>query len=70
MDISVGDVVMVGSRIGLPNQKATVVDIIPSNEYRHAMYRVRFNPTLPPDTPTLTPNPDEMWIDAPLVWKI
>jgi len=59
--INVGDTVMVGSRIGIPTQKAIVVKIIPANEYGDAMYRVRF----PADENNT--NPVEFWIDAPLV---
>ncbi len=60
--INVGDTVMVGSRIGIPTQKAVVVKIIPANEYGDAMYRVRF----PADEDNT--NPVEFWVDAPLVW--
>lgn len=68
MKIEIGDAVMVGSRIGVPSQRATVVGVIPGNEYRYTMYRVRFDNA--PNAPTLTPNPNECWVDAPLVCKI
>ena len=67
MKFEIGESVMVGSRIGLPNQIATVIDMIPGNEYRDAMYRVRF-----PDDPsvtTITATPNECWIDAPMIYK-
>jgi hypothetical protein len=64
--INIGSKVMVGSRIGNPDQRAVVVDIIPGNEYREAMYRVRFPEN--PSVVTITPNPNECWVDAPLVW--
>ena len=66
--INIGDEVIVGSRIGNPSQKAVVVDIIPENEYRQAMYRVRFPHN--PDVVTITPNPNECWVDAPLVHRV
>lgn len=64
--INVGDTVMVGSRIGIPTKRAVVVDMIPGNEYREAMYRVRFPHD--PSVVTITPTPNECWVDAPLVW--
>ncbi|NCV45336.1 MAG: hypothetical protein EBW15_11285 [Actinobacteria bacterium] len=67
MEIKIGDEVMVGSRIGNPDQQATVVDIIPANEYRQAMYRVRFPRN--PSVVTITPNPNECWVDAPLIHR-
>jgi hypothetical protein len=66
MMFNIGDTVMVGSRIGNPDQRAVVVDIIPGNEYREAMYRVRFPKN--PSVVTITPTPNECWVDAPLVW--
>lgn len=68
----IGDRVRVGSRIGANPADGVVVDVIPANDYRSAIYRVRF------DTPTnrdgrrsevvtITPNPDESWIDEGLI---
>jgi len=51
----VGDRVCAGGR-------GVVVDIIPGNEYRQAMYRIRFDST-DKDIVTLTPTPNESWID-------
>jgi len=65
MEIKIGSEVVVGSRIGNPDQRAVVVDIIPANEYRAAMYRVRFPRN--DNVITITPNPNECWVDAPLV---
>lgn len=66
--IAVGDTVMVGSRIGGPWSRGTVVDIIPSNDYREALYRVRFHVKTYPVAPTITPNPSESWVDAGIVY--
>lgn len=71
--IAVGDRVQVGSRIGAKLAWGTVVDIIPGNDYRETMYRVRFDVPVNRDgrrseTVTITPNPNESWIDAPLVY--
>jgi len=41
---------------------AQVVDIIPSNDFRPAQYRVKSINAI--NAPTLTPNPGEMWVDA------
>ena len=43
--LKIGDEVMVGSRIGANPAVGVVVDIIPANDYRQAMYRVRFKST-------------------------
>lgn len=55
----------VGDRVCVSNDtiaKGVVVDIIPGNEYRHPMYRVRFDST-GKVVVTLTPTPNESWID-------
>lgn len=72
--IGIGDQVKVGNQIGnsrLVDLKCaifgTVVDIIPEyrdgeNIYRETMYRIRFEGETV--SPTLTPNPNESWIDS------
>lgn len=71
---SIGDKVKVGKQIGnsrLVDLKnaifGTVVDVIPGHRegedvYRETMYRIRFEGET--TQPTLTPNPNESWIDA------
>lgn len=71
--IKIGDEVMVGSRIGANPAMGVVVDIIPANDYRQAMYRVRFKSTSA-ELVTLTPHPNESWVDEGLIlvnfgWK-
>lgn len=60
--IQIGDRVQVGPAFAW----GSVVDIIPANEYRGAMYRIRFDHEI--TAPTLTPNPNESWIDASKVY--
>jgi len=64
---NIGEEVIVMSRIGLPNQKALIVDMIPANEYRHAMYRVRFPMSQKVAEVAMTPTPNECWMDAPMI---
>lgn len=73
--IRIGDRVQVGEQIGqsrLVNMRnsifGTVIDIIPGyrdgeDVYRETMYRIRFDNTNE-NVVTLTPNPDESWIDS------
>ena len=75
MDIKIGDRVQVGSRIGANPALGTVVDIIPEGEYRPAMYRVRFDVPTNRDgrrseVVTITPSPNECWVDEPLITRI
>ena len=65
--IQIGDRVQVGSRIGAKMAWGTVVDEIPANDYRQAMYRIRFDST-GNDVVTLTPNPNECWIDEGVIY--
>lgn len=60
--IVIGDRVRVGEKLAW----GTVVDFIPGNEYREDVYLVRFDQKIV--APTLTPNPNESWIDASLVY--
>lgn len=72
--IQIGDRVKVGKQIGksqLVNLAeplfGTVVDIIPGHRendvvYRDTMYRIRFEGKTV--SPTLTPTPNESWIDS------
>ena len=71
--IQIGDRVQVGSRIGADLAWAVVVDIIPANDYREAMYRVRFDVPVSRDgrrseIVTITPNPNECWVDESIVF--
>lgn len=69
-----GDRVRVGKRLqsGLVDiaedrlMVGIVVDVIPGNLYRDAMYRVRFDGKT--TAPTLTPTPNESWIDEGQVY--
>lgn len=68
----IGDKVRVGSRIGANSANGVVVDIIPANEYRQAIYRVKFDVPTNRDgrrseLVTITPNPDESWVDEALI---
>ena len=64
--IQIGDRVCTGSRNDTI-ARGVVVDIIPANEYRQAMYRIRFDST-DEYIVTLTPNPNESWIDEDMVY--
>lgn len=64
--IQIGDRVCAGSRNDTI-ARGVVVDIIPANEYRQAMYRIRFDST-GEDIVTLTPTPNESWVDAGMVY--
>ena len=66
--IQIGDRVQVGSRIGCDPAWAMVVAIIPANDYRVAMYRVRFDVPANSNIVTITPNPNECWVDEGLVY--
>jgi hypothetical protein len=71
--IKIGDRVQVGSRIGADPAWAVVVDIIPANDYREALYRVRFDIPVNRDgrrseIVTITPNPNECWVDEGIVF--
>ena len=66
MDCKVGDRVKVGSRIGIPLMWGTVIDIIPALADRVAMYRIRIDDKM--TGPTLTPTPNECWIDEGQVY--
>jgi hypothetical protein len=63
----IGDRVQIGSRIGAKMTRGTVTDIIPANDYREAMYRVRCDVT-ESIAVTLTPNPNEIWVDEGLIY--
>lgn len=64
--IKIGDRVCAGGRIDTI-ARGVVVDIIPANEYRQAMYRIRFDSN-DKDIVTLTPNPNECWVDEGMVY--
>lgn len=66
--IKIGDRVCAGDRIDTIS-RGVVVDIIPANEYRQAMYRIRFDSN-DKDVVTLTPTPDERWIDEGMVYGL
>ena len=57
--------VSVNSRHG--QVQGLVVDVIPANHVRSAIYCVRFEGTI---APTITPNPNESWFEAKLVSRI
>lgn len=62
----IGDRVCAGGRIDTI-ARGVVVDTIPANEYRQAMYRIRFDST-DEDAISLTPNPNESWIDEGMIY--
>lgn len=64
--IKIGDKVCAGARNDTI-ARGVVVDIIPGNEYRQAMYRIRFDNT-DEEAVTLTPNPNESWIDEGMIY--
>lgn len=65
--IAIGDRVDVSFRIGAEMLPGTVVGIIPALADRVAMYRVRFDQNIV--APTLTPNPNECWVDDSMVYE-
>lgn len=65
--IAIGDRVNVSFRIGAEMLSGTVVGIIPALGDRVAMYRVRFDQNIV--APTLTPNPNERWVDDSMVYE-
>ena len=64
--IKIGDRVQVGSRIGAKLAWATVVAILPGVGGRPTMYRVRLEQEI--TAPTLTPTPNESWVDEGMVY--
>jgi len=70
MKCAIGDRVRVAKRLysGLVDIDesrmivGTVIDIIPANDYREAMYRIRFDAS-DSNIVTITPTPNESWID-------
>lgn len=64
--IKIGDRVCAGSRND-NIARGVVVDIIPANEYRQAMYRIRFD-NADENFVTLTPTPNESWVDEGMVY--
>ena len=63
--MKIGDTVQVASRVSHVMTLGEIVDIIPKNDNRQAMFRVRFFGNV--TGPTLTPTPNEMWVDAEMV---
>ena len=70
MECAIGDRVRVAKRLysGLVDIAenrllvGTVIDIIPANDYREAMYRIRFDVS-DSNIVTITPSPNESWVD-------
>lgn len=60
--IQIGDRVRVGEKL----LSGTVIGIIPAVADRVAMYRVLFDDAV--TGPTLTPNPNERWVDEGMVY--
>lgn len=63
--IQIGDKVRVGSRIGASAWDGVIIAIIPELADRPAMYLVRSIKEI--TAPTLTPNPNESWVDEGLI---
>lgn len=61
--IQTGDKVQVGGKL----LSGTVIGVIPATADRAAMYRVLFDDDAVTG-PTLTPNPNEMWVDESMIY--
>ena len=65
--VKIGDRVQVArSHVGNDLEWATVISILPAIGDRVAMYRIRLEKEI--TVPTLTPNPNECWVDEGMVY--